>query len=355
MERIGNMKTLLFIYNNPLNGSYGGSQRTIKALEGLKSNFEVETYSCIKSSNKIATLWRNICGYSGNLNSNDCKKILQKIKKENYDFVYFDVSLHGRLAKQIKKINPNVKIVINYHNCEAKYFSDMFKSKGLLYFPLYKSAVKNENLSKKYADFSVFITEEDRKEIGINRNYCIIPVTLDDKFSESALQTKNESYLLFIGAAQYANIEGAKYLIEKIAPNINQKIIIAGKEMKSVFNGNYKNIEILDFVPSLSELYQNASAFVSPLFYGSGAKVKVAEALMYGKKIIGTPLTFFGYDFEKADCAVCKNENEFINEINKLDMAKRFYKENRELFLEKYSAANNARYYAQIKDFFGEN
>lgn len=348
-------KTLLFIYNNPLDGSYGGSQGSLKAFEGLKLNFNVETYSCIKKHNKIATLWRNICGYSGNLNSRDCKKILKKIKERKYDIVYFDVSLHGKLVKKIKNKFSRIKTVVNYHNCEAKYFKDMYKAKGLLYRPLYKAAVKNENLSKKYADFNIFITEEDRKELGVNKNYCIIPVTLDDNFSESAVKKENEPYLLFIGAAQYANIEGAKYIIEKIAPHINQKIIIAGKGMKSVFSDSYKNIEVMDFVPSLSELYQNAIAFVSPLFYGSGAKVKVAEALMYGKKIIGSPFTFFGYDIEKADCAVCNTESEFISEINNLDMTKRFYKENRKLFLDKYSAENNFRYYAQIRNFFGEN
>lgn len=359
MERTGNMnKTLLFIYNNPLDGSYGGSQGTLKALEGLKLNFNVEIYSCIKKHNKIATLWRNICGYSGNLDSRDCKKILRKIKERKYNIVYLDVSLHGKLAKKIKNKFTDIKVVINYHNCEAKYFKDMYAAKGFLYYVLYKSATKNESLSKKYADFNVFITEEDRKELGITSNYCIIPVTLDDKFyaitTEDNILSK-EPYLLFIGAAQYANIEGAKYLINKIAPHINKKIIIAGKGMKSVFTGSYKNIEIIDYVPSLSELYKNASAFVSPLFYGSGAKVKVAEALMYGKKIIGTPLTFFGYDIENADCSVCNKENEFIKEINNLDMSKRFYKKNRELFLEKYSAENNAKYYSQIKSVLKES
>lgn len=29
------MKNILFIYNNPLDGSYGGSQRTKQALSGI--------------------------------------------------------------------------------------------------------------------------------------------------------------------------------------------------------------------------------------------------------------------------------------------------------------------------------
>ena len=69
--------------------------------------------------------------------------------------------MHGRLVKQIKHKFPNVKVVVNYHNCEAQYFGDMYKTKGMLYYPVYKAAVWNERLSKQHADFHVFITEEE--------------------------------------------------------------------------------------------------------------------------------------------------------------------------------------------------
>lgn len=342
------MKKLLFIYNNPLDGSYGGSQGTKKALLGLKQNFDVIEYSCIKQANKYATLWRNLCGYSGNLSSTDCKKVLKILSLEEFDYVYFDVSLHGRLVHKIRKAFPNIKVVVNYHNCEAQYFGDMYRQKGSLYYPIYKAAVKNELLSTKYADFHVFITNEDRFQLGIEKNYCVIPVTLEDKFSDTNQCEFSEPYMLFVGAAQYANIEGAKFIIEKIAPFVDKKCLIVGKGMKSVFCDEYKNVEIMDFVPSLSDVYKNASVFLSPLFSGSGAKVKVAEALMYGKRIIGTPLSFFGYEMESAEYAVCKSAQDFIEEIKTLDMGKKFYVQNRKLFVEKYSAANNARYYAQI-------
>lgn len=92
--------------------------------------------------------------------------------------------------------------------------------------------------------------------------------------------------------------------------------------MKTVFPDEYKNVEVRDFTPPLSDVYRGANAFICPLFYGSGAKVKVAEALMYGKKIIGTPLSFFGYEMDRASHAVCNTEQEFIDEIKKLDMSK---------------------------------
>lgn len=343
------MNTILFVYNNPLDGSYGGSQGTIKAFDGLKRNFNVISYSCIKKSNKFLTLLRNIYGYSGNLSRKDCIRIISILKKNKINYVFFDVSLHGRLVKKIKKRFPGKKIIVNYHNCEAQYFGDLYKTNGFIYFPIYRSAVKNEILSKKYADFHILITNEDRTQLGIFNNYSIIPVTIKDYFIEQKIKKEDKPYLLFVGAAQYANIEGAKYIIDKIAPHINTKVLIVGKGMKNIFSGNYENVEIFDYVNDLSQLYNGASAFISPLFYGSGAKVKVAEALMFGKKIIGTPLSFFGYNISEINCEICKSENEFISVINTLDMSKTFYDENRELFLKKYDSLNNEKYYSIIK------
>ena len=260
------MKKLLFVYNNPLDGSYGGSQRTKQAIQGLSKHFNVLPYSCIKKANPLATMWRNLCGYSGNLSAHDCKQIVHTIISEKVDVVFFDVSLHGRLVKQIKHKVPNVKVVVNYHNCEAQYFGDMYKTKGMLYYPIYKAAVLNERLSKQYADFHVLITEEDRKQLGIEKNYCVIPVTLEDSFPEQMEKNEQTSYLLFVGAAQYANIEGAKYIIERLAPHTDKKFLIVGKGMKTVFPDEYKNVEIRDFAPSLADVYQGASAFICPLF-----------------------------------------------------------------------------------------
>lgn len=350
------MKRILFIYNNPLDGSYGGSQRTKQALSGLKQNFEVETYSCIKKTNRLITLIRNAMGFSGSLSLKDCINILRLVKCRNFDAVFFDVSLHGRLVRTIKKYCPNSKVIVNYHNCEAQYLGDMYKTKGRLYYPIYKAGTYNEKLSVRFADFHVLISEEDRIQLGINENFCLIPVTLSDAFSEQHKKNNaDEPYLLFVGSAQYANIEGAKFIIENIAPEVDKKILIVGKGMRSAFPCEYKNVEIRDYVESLSDIYKNASAFVSPLFFGSGAKIKVAEALMYGKRIIGTPLSFYGYDIQYAKVAVCNSKNDFLQAINETDINICFYEENRKLFLDKYSAENNSNYYFQLSTVFKGN
>ena len=78
---------------------------------------------------------------------------------------------------------------------------------------------------------------------------------------------------------------------------------------------NSKNVEIHDSVDDLSVFYERANIVVCPLFYGGGMKVKVAEALMYGKKIIGTELAFFGYEPEKCPTMITSSDAEVYKKV----------------------------------------
>ena len=56
------MEKLLFIYNNPLDGSFGGSQRTVQNFEGLKTRFDVIPYELTNKNNKIKTFFQSLFG-----------------------------------------------------------------------------------------------------------------------------------------------------------------------------------------------------------------------------------------------------------------------------------------------------
>lgn len=346
------MENILFVHTHKLDGHSGGEKRTLQAIDGLKNYFNLEFYSCYKPANKIKGLARNIFLYSGMLTKKDSDKILGKIISENIKTVFLDSSLHGKLAARIKKETSDVKVIVNYHNNEKKYYHDMFIQKGLPYYLVYLSAVYNENLSNKYGDFHVFISDEDKASMKVNGKAVTIPVTLKDNYTEFVdFQVHKENYVLFLGSAFFANVEAGKFIIQKIAPFINKKFYIVGSGMKKVFPGEYKNVKIFDFVPSLDEIENGACAFVSPVFSGSGAKIKIAEALMYGKKIIGTPESFNGYCFDELNAEKCETSEDFIAAINNLDSEKFFYKENRDCFVKYYADKNNSMYYKQIADF----
>ena len=352
-----NMKTLLFIHNNPLNEAYGGSRGTEKAYTALSEKYVVKKYFVGKKNNKLLTLIKNIFLYSGSLSPFDIQNILKYIQSNNIDIIFLDVSLHGRLVKKIKVKYPKIKLIVNFHNNESKYYFDFVKTSGLLYLPIWLSARYNEKLSLKYSDLNIFITENDKMSFGIVKTpSIIIPTTLPDIFKGidfENIKKANKNYILFVGAAFYANLEGVYFLIKKIAPYVSCNVFIVGKGMKTALSKERlpKNVNVEDYVEDLSEIYNSASAFVAPLFLGSGMKVKLAEAMMYGKKIIATTLAFYGYKMDEHCCSVCDTAEDFIKEINSIDMSKYFYEESRKLFLDHYSSLNNHIYYSQIDNY----
>lgn len=76
-------------------------------------------------------------------------------------------------------------------------------------------------------------------------------------------------------------------------------------------------VEVVATADNLVPWHLGASSVIAPIFDGSGMKTKVAEALMYGKTVIGTPEAFSGCE-NVADRAgwVCSTADEFVAAIN---------------------------------------
>jgi len=112
--------------------------------------------------------------------------------------------------------------------------------------------------------------------------------------------------------------------LEDLRPNIESK----GK------------VAVVGAVDSLAEGYMNAQFVIAPIFDGSGMKTKVAEALMYGKKVIGTPEAFSGYNdvVDKAGW-VCTTADDFVAAFGRAENAvtESYDPKLRSIYEEKYS------------------
>ena len=151
-----------------------------------------------------------------------------------------------------------------------------------------------------------------------------------------------EKFALFVGGMFYANRAGIAWFVEHVVPRIQIKICIVGRGFEDLRHELERagKVEVVGAVDQLSDWYRDAHFVIAPIFDGSGMKTKVAEALMYGKKVIGTPEAFSGYEglAERAG-RVCANADEFVQAIEAADdMVKaRFDPEMRALYEKTYS------------------
>jgi glycosyltransferase involved in cell wall biosynthesis len=92
-------------------------------------------------------------------------------------------------------------------------------------------------------------------------------------------------------------------------------------------------------VDNLFEWYRLARFVIAPIFDGSGMKTKVAEAMMYGKKVVGTPEAFSGYEVGQDAGWVCRTPDDFVAAINEAckEIHSPFDPQLRNIYLQKYS------------------
>lgn len=349
------MEKLLFIYNNPLDGSFGGSQRTVQNFEGLKTRFDVIPYELTNKNNKIKTFFQSLFGYISNATFFDFKKIKKELITKDIKYVFFDQATHGKIVKKISNLKTISfkEIFVHYHNNEEQYYHDLLKQQGILYYSIYLAAKKNQQLSLRYATTNVFITKEDSISVGdcVGKK-IIIPITLKNHYNAEPTNKKPEkTYALFLGAATYANIEGAKYIISKIATNCKTiDFVIAGKGMKESLKNEKipENVTIFSFIEDLKPLFENAFVFLVPLFSGSGMKVKIAEAMMYGKKVLGSQLAWWGYEIPN-DSFICGDYSDYIEKLNSIKQSGSvFSKDSFEIFKKYYDQTLNETYYSLL-------
>lgn len=358
---------VLFITRNIGNNFGGGivTSRNIKCLKKINNielytiflnktinKTEVNDYYIISSKSKYEIFLNSIFLFDGQLNFRSEKIILNIIKEIKPDIIFYDGSYYGRIIKQVKYIKKNIKQVTYFHNVEVNLNKDLMKVKGLLYFPIYCASKFNEKLAVKYSDVLIAINHRDSIEIKKiykkNINY-IVPVTLEDKFNNDkakiALNKKNAMLrLVFIGSNFFPNYHGIKWFVEQVMPKVNNCVLfIVGKGFENCKELERDNVIVIGQCENVEEYYYDSDIFVSPIFYGSGMKVKTAEAMMYGKTIIATKESLAGYDNIniKEVGFLCESSDDFINSLNCLKTCSienlKINQKSRETFLKYYS------------------
>lgn len=326
-------------------------EESIKRLSKYKNVTALKRYD-----NKILKFINWIKLNNGGINSENNKQVLDIINNNDYEYIFLDSSVYGKLAKYIKINKPNIKIVTFFHDVSKFWSKSLIRTskeiKGTIRLCTYHpSYVYNEAKTIQYTDYIISLNQRDAKLIeneykkSVNE---IIPVNIKDRFLEERINKnpKNDIIeILFVGAYYLPNVVGIKWFIDNVMENINAKLIIVGKGMEALREEiNSNKVEVHGFVKDLDSYYYDADLVVAPIFDGGGMKVKIAEALMYGKTIVGTTEAFEGYDIDIEKIGYkCDDKNTFIESIEKFISDKNLNKYNefsRKEFLEKYEYEN---------------
>jgi glycosyltransferase involved in cell wall biosynthesis len=347
---------LLYIGRNTNNllkvGGNIGRKIHEDALEEIFGD-RIDKYLLDYKKNSLKTYFYKICFlYFPEISPAIFTNIKNKIEKVQPQIVFIESSQYGSIVKYIKKKFPAICIITFFHNIELQYamsFLSLFNIKSWLF---YRMSQVNEAQTIKYSDKYIVLNYRDANLLQqlYKRNAdCILPVSFKDVLDINKIdKIKEESYFinkhecLFVGMNFEANIQGLNWFIKKVLPFVDVHLRIIGAGMSKVFS-NTDKITVMDYVDDLSEYYLDTDFIIEPIFDGGGMKTKTAEAMMWGKAIIGTDEAFCGYEIDNISGLYrCNTDQEMIEKIQSIynDNIVNFNVPIRELFLEKYSFKN---------------
>lgn len=333
------MMNILYIGTDVSQITGGATQINRRNIDLLRSNSIF--FKTLSPCDKTGRLKKYLFGIERSF----IKQVLEELSSNHYRIVFISQSLYGRIAKYVKKKNPGIVVICFFHNIERQYASELVRVSGIFHLPFYWAACYSERKAVCFSDFLITLNSRDDSELyklyGRNAD-LILPTSLQDKYvrSDACLKQADEIVYLFVGVAFFANVEGVTWFINEVMPKISGRLIVIGKGMEKLSEYfSDPRIEIHGYVEDLSCYYSIATFVISPIFSGGGMKTKTAEALMYGKAIIGTKEAFEGYD----KCEVmyeCNDSSSFVETINRMINTHNyalFYQGSRNLFLQKYS------------------
>ncbi len=349
-------KILFISHFNFLDNDFTGGQKLAKAHFNIvksvfgenntdiimmgNGNEDEHLYFMGSNGSRAKSFISSVFGYIRGYSKKSENKILERVKQGDYEYIFCDFSCYGTTLKKIRKIKKDIKIITFFHDVESNYEINRMKKENFLFVFSYFSARRQEKLTVKYSDRIIALNDRDAKII--KQKYkktpdITLPIIVIDRFDESK-KAATDGNLLFVGSLFSPNLDGIRWYKENVAPKINYTTLIVGKDFENLRDElETDNLKIIGTVDDVGEYYYKAKAMVMPIRYGDGMKVKTAEALMYGKNIIGTDEALEGYAVTEGEtCYRANTPSEFIEAINSLT-DESFNEKARELFIENYS------------------
>ncbi len=372
---------MLFVTMNTLNGiKNGGNQCTTRNLQLMRSIYgkeNVDICAASKNDGEIvgedgnytiqlmkSRIWQFLSGLilHIDLTRKSIEFLYKLARREKYEVIFFDNTRLGRIIKKLKRDKViKSKVIVFAHNVEKDILWQRVKNENILCLPLYFATAYCEKLSIKYSDLLFSLSKRDGKvfeTIYYRKPDYVVPITFTDQYkTELKEYILPERSLVFVGSEYMPNVKGIRWFCRKVMPFIDGvKLYILGSGMEKLRDElENEKIEVIGTVDSLSTYLVSAGAVVMPIFYGSGMKVKTAEAIMYGKRIFATEEALAGYEIADKGMTQCGTAEEFIESIGsyfEIEGVERKIKEVRELF-EKYY--NTDVYIEPLRKLLGAN
>jgi len=253
--------------------------------------------------------------------------LIELINNWNPDLIIADSLYTAQYFKFIK--TGNYLKIYRAHNIEYKIWQKRAKNDKNLVKKLYSYflAQRLKNYEHKIANISdkiLTISTEDSKywlKYTPRNKISYLPVTFN--IYPNKIEYSSKPDFIFLGSLDWhPNLEALNWFINKVWSIIltkipNAKLHIAGKNADKNWAKKLKSTPNLLFygeIDSPVEYLSKGRILISPLFSGSGIRIKILEALSLGLPIVASSLAVKGLELtNNKNILLANNEYDFSN------------------------------------------
>ncbi|MHB1921876.1 MAG: glycosyltransferase family 4 protein [Chitinophagaceae bacterium] len=308
---------------------------------------ELEYFETVDLENTIS--WNNALANlfskkSFHLSRFISRKMSYQIKTllENY---HFDIiQLEGfnlSFYLPMLKLNSGTKIILRSHNIEhqiwKQYAAVHRNPMRKYYFNLQSKRIcREEKYYLSQYDAILAMTQEDAsffRDAGFSGKIKVFPFGPD--FCRTPSYTKNKfPSIYFLGALDWLpNLHGLEWFLSKVWPKLavdlpDLRFFIAGRRLpERLKKWASTRILMIGEVPDAFAFSQDKDILVVPLFVGSGIRVKIIEAMSWGKAVICTPLAAQGIACHPGEDILLASDQKEFREMILEGLANQFHLE----------------------------
>lgn len=264
-------------------------------------------------------------------------KLISKIGdmtiQKHYDIIQVEFSQLLYLTKYLPK---NTKKIFTAHDISSISFYRRISEgkpsvlkKLIRYFFFLQIYFYEKKYLPKY-DTIISVSQKDQqtlKKYLPNKNI----ISLENGIEKINFLKKTPSKIIklgYIGSFEHTpNLNAVKYFFDKIAPllekqNISYEFYLAGKNDPQFIKENFPKIINLGQIKETIDFYQKIDCLITPIFSGSGSRIKILESLSFGIPVISSPIGAEGININSDYLQVTKTPFEYIKSIQKIHQLK---------------------------------
>jgi glycosyltransferase involved in cell wall biosynthesis len=241
------------------------------------------------------------------INKNFETELIELINQEVFDIIQFE-SIYTSPYLQIAQENSDAKCFCRVHNIEHLIWQRLSENEANFlkrkYLKILTNRLKNYEIDiLKNFDLLLPISRTEEKYFSDNKInasfYLPFGIDINKPILENIEQNMHSIY--HIGSMDWApNVEGVTWFLSTVWDDLQTelkdvKLFLAGKNMpKSLLKKENNQTVILGEIEDFSAFSLSKNIMIVPLLSGAGIRIKVLEAMAFGKVVIATEIAVEG-------------------------------------------------------------